>query len=199
MKNHPDSFTSKERGGTVREYKSKATLFGLPLVHMRSGSIPGEPVRPAIGWIAFGDKAYGLLLAGGGLAIGTIAGGGLAIGLVSVGGGSIGALALGGFALGGLALGGAAIGYVAIGGLAIGLLGAMGGLGIAKIFAIGGSAFAAHANDPMAQEFFRKFQWVDFRNPTARNIMTAIGWLPLVAMIFVFRIKTRSQAQRSAK
>jgi hypothetical protein len=36
---------------------------------------PGEKIQPAIGWIACGERAYGILYASGGIAVGGIASG----------------------------------------------------------------------------------------------------------------------------
>lgn len=76
------------------EYKSKRTLFGLPLLHINCG--PG--LRWARGVIAVGNVATGL-----------VALGGVSAGLLSLGGASLGLL----LALGGVALGGVSIGAVA--------------------------------------------------------------------------------------
>lgn len=110
------------------EYKSKRTLFGLPLVHIRFGR---RGLGVAKGIIAIGNCA-----------VGVIALGGFSLGLISVGGLSLGLLlSLGGWALGGLAMGGFAIGLVALGGAAVGLF-AMGG-GAFGMYAVGGGAFAS--------------------------------------------------------
>jgi hypothetical protein len=95
------------------EYKSKVTLFGLPLVHIKTGGRYGTSV--AKGVIAIGDVAMGVVSVGG-----------VSIGLLSLGGVSIGLLSLGGVALGGLTLGGVAIGLYALGGVSIGILQALG-------------------------------------------------------------------------
>lgn len=108
----------------------------------------------AIGWIAIGDRAQGVLFAAGGVAVGAISCGGLSFGLVSLGGLSIGAISLGGFALGIYSVGGGAIGYVAAGGGAMAMHAACGGLAVARDLAVGGQAIAAHANDPAARSFF---------------------------------------------
>src|SRR5262249_31665513 len=121
-------------------YRSKATLFGLPLVHIATGFDPQTgSKRIARGIIAIGDIAMGVFSMGG-LSIGGIAVGGAAIGLFSLGGLAIGAL---------MAVGGAAVGYVAIGGGALGY------------YAFGGGAFGAHAvsamsQDPQAIDFLKK-------------------------------------------
>jgi hypothetical protein len=110
--------------GLGYEYRSKATLFGWPLLHVTKGVDPatGRP-RVARGIIAVGDVAMG------GIAVGGVA---------------VGLLALGGLGLGFLALGGAAVGAVAVGGAAFGWYWAFGGLAVALGYAVGGLAFARH-------------------------------------------------------
>lgn len=99
------------------EYRSKTTLFGLPLVHIKISRY-GNAVAKGI--IAIGNISVGVLSLGG-----------LALGLLSFGGVSLGLLfAFGGCALGGISFGGFSIGALAFGGFAVG------------IYAIGGSAFA---------------------------------------------------------
>lgn len=73
------------------EYKSRSSLFGLPLVHINVGR--GGFYR-ATGIIAIGAMAKGVV------AIGLVSLGGLAIGAVSVGLLAAGAMALGGCAVG---------------------------------------------------------------------------------------------------
>ncbi len=89
----------------------------------------------AKGWIAIGDRAYGILFAAGGVAVGCISMGGAAIGVIAIGGAAVGLLAFGGFALGDLAIGGGAIGILAAGGVATAWIGAEGGLAVARQFA----------------------------------------------------------------
>jgi serine/threonine protein kinase len=132
-----------------REYRSKRTLWGWPLVHVASGwDLKTGRKRVAKGIIAIGDVAVGGLAVGG-LAIGGIALGGGAVGLIALGGGALGlVLALGGMAVGSIALGGMAVGLVALGGMAVGY------------YALGGTAYGAHALgsnfvDPEALRFFR--------------------------------------------
>ncbi len=107
------------------EYRSKAELFGWPLLHIAQGIDPktGLP-RVARGVIAIGN---------------------LAIGALAIGGIAIGGITLGGMALGVLALGGIAMGGVALGGLALAIYFAAGGLAISALYAIGGLALAPHA------------------------------------------------------
>lgn len=100
------------------EYRSRRTLFGLPLVH-----------------INLCDR--GLCRAKGVIAIGNVA-----TGLIAIGGFSAGLLTLGGFSAGLLALGGLAAGGISLGGLSVGLLAALGGAAVGQ-YAAGGTAFGS--------------------------------------------------------
>ncbi len=91
------------------EYKSKTTIFGIPLVHVNVGGRFRTSVAKGI--VAIGD-----------VSIGVVAIGGVAFGLFTIGGIAIGALAIGGVAIGGVAIGGVAIGGIAIGAVAIGII-----------------------------------------------------------------------------
>jgi len=147
------------------DYRSRRTLWGLPLVHVATGMDPETGRRRvAKGIIAIGDTARGVL-AFGGVAVGGIAFGGLAVGVIAIGGATLGLLAIGGLAVGLIAaFGGGAIGTIALGGGAIGY------------YAYGGSAWGAHAvsaiaKDPAAVAFFE---------PWATTLMQArMGWLPM--------------------
>ncbi|RCX22706.1 DNA-binding XRE family transcriptional regulator [Fontibacillus phaseoli] len=110
------------------EYKSKKTLFGIPLVHIHVG----RGIHVAKGIIAVGNISIGVL------SIGILALGGLSIGALAAGLVSLAALAIGLL----LGAGGIAAGIVAIGGLALGIL-TIGGLSIG-MFSLGGCAVASH-------------------------------------------------------
>ena len=116
------------RFGEPFEYRSAATLFGLPLVHINVAGRRGlSTMRTARGILAIGDLAIGVVAVGG-VALGGLAMGGMAVGAIGFAGLAAGLLALGGVAVGGFALGGCAIGAVAVGGFAAGW------------FAVGGEA-----------------------------------------------------------
>src|SRR5262249_58430228 len=69
-----------------KEFKSKTTIAGIPLVHIAYGINPATgKKRVAKGVIAIGDVAVGGL-AFGGVACGGLAFGGVAAGLMSIGG-----------------------------------------------------------------------------------------------------------------
>jgi transcriptional regulator with XRE-family HTH domain len=117
------------------EYKSKRTLFGLPLVHINVG----RGVYVAKGIFAIGTIAMGAV------SIGAVALGGLCLGAISLGLFSLAAVALGllfaggGLAVGAIAAGGVAVGIFAVGGLSLGMY-ALGGCAIASKVAVGGYA-----------------------------------------------------------
>ena len=104
------------------EYKSRLTVFGIPLVHINFG----RGMYKAKGIIAIGNFAVGLF----------------SMGLLSAGLISIGTASLGLLAFGGLALGGLAVGVYAAGGCALAARIAVGGYANAHI-AIGGAADGA--------------------------------------------------------
>ncbi len=164
-----------------KEYRSKTTLFGLPLLHIVSGLDPKTGrTRVAKGIFAFGDIAVGLVAVGG-LATGGIAFGGLAIGVVSFGGFALAlAAALGGVAVGGFAFGGLAVGGVALGGGAVGY------------FAAGGGGFGIHGwfgehGDPEAIDFFRAWAfnwpawvtWIGIGSPILASAAWGFMWIVL--------------------
>jgi len=175
------------------EYISPWKFLGLPLLHIRTGRVRGARLRPAIGWIAIGDVAIGVLLSVGGLAVGGLSIGGFSIGLIAMGGVSLGAVAFAGIALGVYAAtGGLAIGYLAHGGCALGWHAAEGGMAVARDFALGDSASAAHANDAAAQQATSAIRFFDVANHLLRHPwIFAIAWSPLLLTIW--------QAQRARR
>ena len=201
QRRHPELFRAKPAPETL-EYRSRATLFGLPLVHYRSFAEvrrPGEAVKPAVGWIALGQRAYGILYASGGVAVGGIANGGLSIGVIALGGCSIGLLALGGFALGGIALGGGAMGWIASGGVALAWKAALGGMAGAHELAWGGAALAEHVNDPVARQFFQDHPLLDFSRSFTRNLFWALCFGPVSIQMMIWIWWRRKHEKRSQK
>jgi hypothetical protein len=167
-------------------YESRLRFLGLPLVHVATGRMEhGRYCRGiARGWIAVGDIAFGGLIAVGGLAVGTL----------SIGGLALGGLSLAGLAVGGVALGGLAAGFIAAGGAAFGWAAAIGGLAVAREFALGGAALGAHANDGAAREFFQQ--------PPARyaqSVLQHARWLGLLVLIPIVVGLRSAQEDRPAK
>lgn len=113
------------------EYKSKTTVFGVPLVHVNIG----------LGRVAKGIFSFGLVSVGvvsvGLVSVGLLAFGTVALGLISLGAISLGLIvALGAVAIGMIALGGLAIGCFSMGGCSIGLF-AFGGYANGRFIAVG--------------------------------------------------------------
>ncbi|MBS0660707.1 MAG: sigma-70 family RNA polymerase sigma factor [Verrucomicrobia bacterium] len=150
----PDLVAAGDARHRPAEYISARRLWGLPLLHLRTGVPP--PGAPAVcGWIALGDRALSPFLAVGAFACAPISIGAVSVGLVSVG-----VLGLGAWSLSTLAVGGIAVGAVALGWHAFGSLVAFGwtsavanGLAAAREYAVGGHAWAAHENDAVARAF----------------------------------------------
>jgi predicted Ser/Thr protein kinase len=138
-----------------REYKSKATIFGVPLLHVASGIDPKTGQRRiAKGIIALGDIAIGGLACGG-FAMGGVTFGGVSVGMVSFAGLAVGLVAaIGGLAIGSFAFGGLAMGGIAVGGISVGWY-AFGGTGWGR-FVLSGAR-----QDPEAVALFRgwAFSW----------------------------------------
>jgi predicted Ser/Thr protein kinase len=173
------------RGFYGFEYKSKTTLFGLPLVHMATGFDPATGrKRVAKGIFAYGDVACGVV-AFGGVAYGGLVFGGLGFGVFPIAGVAIGLFALGGLAISLLvALGGVAVSAVATGGLAVGYF-AQGGL------ALGVHASGSNGYDPVCSEFFRLWYgpWVNWLMVI---LISPTFIVPLVS-VFIGRVVNRRQ------
>jgi hypothetical protein len=137
------------------EFRSRITLFGLPLVHIRIGDRFTVLNKPVKAWIVVGHVAIGGFFAFGVVPIAPISIGGFSFGLLS-----LGALAVGGVSAGGIALGiwpvfGALlIGWQAFNGcFAIGWSAAVGMFALAHDFALGQFVHAAQANNETVGQF----------------------------------------------
>lgn len=117
------------------EYRSKRTLFGLPLVHINCGI-----GRTATGVFALGLKARGIVSIGC-FSVGVLSFGVLSVGALSLGVAALGLLALGSIAVGAVAFGAVAVGIWAIGALALGVV-ANGAAAFGHFLAIGDFASA---------------------------------------------------------
>ena len=173
------------------EYKSKWTLFGLPLVHVNMGH--GWP-RRAKGIIAVGNIATGILALGG-IAVGLLTLGGVGIGLIALGGMALGSFALGGVSIGLIAWGGVALGWLAIGGVSLGVY-AIGGIVTASRVAVGDIAAAPLAVGQIA-DGVQAFVVESGTSPAADQARAAItqtcagapGWLSRLLQWAVRTIK----------
>jgi hypothetical protein len=158
-----------------KRYRSKATLFGLPVLDIALGPKNGELRGRAKGIIAIGDIATGLF-AFGGIARGIVAFGGVSIGLFSIGGCAFGLLtAIGGFSIGALASGGGALGILANGGGAIGVY-AEGG-GAIGLHARGGNGFGSPAEFAPVQWFFGTWP------PTGLSSILSMLWIIAIDVV----------------
>ncbi len=188
-----------------RQWTSSVHLLGLPLVEIRFGSprpSPGEapdgrrPPNVARGWIALGERAYGVIFAMGNVAVGGIAVGGvfsaglvalgaINLGVVAVGALSIGVVGIGGLGAGVFALGGVAVGWFAAGGCAMAWRAAKGGVAWAHDFALGSPATAAHANDQAARDFIEQCGFFETGERLALALSRLEGWTQLVVFALV--------------
>lgn len=166
---NPQAFQlqADQKGSKQHEYKSQLRLFGTPLFHFKFGMLEIDE-DPAVGWIAGGSKAYGLLLAWGGVAIAPISVGIVSVGLVSIGAVGFGLIGIGTVGIGIIGFGASAIAYKAYGSLsALGWESAFSnGFSIAKDAAIAPLAYAAEINNEQAADITslsllaQNYQWV---------------------------------------
>ena len=141
---------------TGKRYRSKATLFGLPVIDVAVGPKDGELRGHAKGIIAIGDIATGGIALGG-IARGVVAVGGFAVGLFALGGAGVGLLCgCGGFGVGGLASGGGSVGICASGGFAAGVV-AQGGAALGLYTRDGRNFGRAASSQPV--EPFDSLSW----------------------------------------
>jgi len=161
---------------TGRRRRSRATILGMPVLHIAQGPWGDEVRGRARGFIAIGDDARGFLAVGG-IARGVVAIGGVAIGGFSLGGVALGGIAIGGAVLGLIASGGAAAGGVSVGGGSVGII-ADGGLAFG-VFArgqpgVGPFVDTASINATPADRLFDALSW--FFGPGAGSPTTI--WQP---------------------
>lgn len=152
---NPDAFQREvdKPNAKQREYKSKLTLAGVPLIHIQFGTYEQDDAA-AFGWIAGGNRARGLLFAWGAVAIAPISVGILSVGVITIGAVGVGLFSMGTVAIGVIGFGSSAIAYKAYGGLsALGWESAgSGGFAIAKEAAVGTIALAEQVNNEIAAE-----------------------------------------------
>jgi RNA polymerase sigma factor (sigma-70 family) len=178
------------------EYRSRWTLLGLPLLHIRWNCEEGGKNLPAKGWIAIGNTAYGVLFASGAFAVGLVSMGALAVGGVALGGFGIGLFAFGGMSLGVAAMGGLSLGYLAFGGGAVAWLAAFGGAAIARHYAMGGSVIALHANDHAAWDFMQTCAFFRFQGTIFYALVVNSFITPGLLALLVKRLRHRKSVAR---
>ncbi len=174
------------------EYRSKAALFGWPLLHVATGVEPltGRK-RSARGIIALGSAPVGVF-AFGDFAVGVIACGIVGCGLISVSVIAVGVVAMGSVAIGlGMGMGVAAIGAVAAGSVALGY------------YSSGPIAWGVHvaSHDPSAQAFFDNpkthslMQEVSLACIIAMPVFIAIGLVPKLMAVFAERRSRKARTK----
>jgi RNA polymerase sigma factor (sigma-70 family) len=178
------------------EYRSRASLFGWPLLHVRIGDRFDVIRGPVKAWIAIGSShAIGLLFASGGLAIAPISFGGIAIGLVPFGALALGLLSIGAGSLGVWAYGGMAIGWEVYGGCGFAWHSAMGGIVAARDFALGGIAHAAQANNETANQYFQQNFFSRAANAVANHgLLLMLLWV--IPVTLQSRIVAKARQRR---
>lgn len=189
----PDLFASPDDqpGSGKREYISRIRFLGFPLVHAKL-AMAEDGEKPAVAWIALGDRAYGLLFAWGGFAVAPISVGIVSCGILTVGAVGFGLAAMGTVGVGLLAMGASAIGYKAYGSLsALGWESAFSpGFSIAKEAAIGPVAYAKEVNNELAASIVN-LSTVDQTYVMVLGIMTLLVIVPVVWWARVVRKKTQ--------
>lgn len=181
------------------EYRSRFSLLGLPLVHVRIGDRFDVLRGPVKAWIAIGSShAVGVIFASGGIAVAPLSFGGIAIGLLPFGAIAMGMFPLGAISLGVRAYGGLAIGWQAFCGCGFAWNAVMGGMAFAHDFALGGIAHAAQANTEMAKQFVQ--QNLFFR--CARTVLNhgfvmMLAWV--IPLVLLSRVVARARRQREQK
>ena len=158
--------------GSVYEYKSEKTIFGMPLVHIHIG----WGAKKAKGFIAIGNIAKGFI------SIGLLSMGFLSIGLLSLGVIGFGSLvaglliAVGAVSVGALSIGAVAIGLISLGAVSIGMY-SIGAVAIASRVAVGDHAYAPIAVGRVAdgvRYFIDTSAARDFSTVNAQEVRNAI-------------------------
>ena len=172
------------------EYRTKASLFGLPLIHVALGINPATGrKRTATGIIALGSSPRGLF-AFGDIAVGLVACGLFSLGVVSISVVAIGVLAVGSLAVGLVfAMGGLAMAPVVMGGAAIGYY-ASGMIALGKHVSGGNAPYDPEAARMFGQHLKGLPEWIFRLSMAATPVFLAIGFVPsFMAMIAARRAR----------
>jgi hypothetical protein len=165
------------------EYRSRLSLLGLPLIHVRIGDRFDVLRGPVKAWIAIGSShAVGMIFAMGGIAVAPIAFGGVAIGVFSLGAIALGIFPMGAISLGFCAYGGLAVGWQVFCGCGAAWNAAMGGIVVAHNYAVGGIARALHTNSSLVKEYYDQNMFFQVAQVIARHgFLTMMLWVVPVA------------------
>ncbi len=178
------------------EFRSRASLFGLPLVHVRLGDRFDVVRGPVKAWIAIGSShAVGVIFASGGIAVAPIAFGGIGIGIFSFSAIALGIFSIGAIAIGGWAYGAAAIGWQIFCGMGVAWNAGEGGLILTRDFALGAYAHAAQANTEAAKQFIFNRWFFSVAHVISRHgLLVQLAWI--IPMFFQARLVTRARRRR---
>ena len=183
------------------EYRSRWSLLGLPLIHVRAGNSFDLLRGPVKAWIAIGgSQAMGVIFAWGGIAVAPISFGGIAIGLLPFGAIALGVFPIGAITVGIWAYGAAAIGWQIYSGCGIAWKAAAGGMVAARDFALGGIACAAQANTKIAEQFFQQSFFFQIGQAISRyNLLLMLTWaVPVFVKVWLVARARRRQEQQTA-
>jgi hypothetical protein len=175
------------------EYRSRAKFLGLPLVHIRIGDRFDVLQAPVKGWIAMGNFAIGGLFAFGGLVIAPFGIGFCVLGLVPFAGIAIGLVPVGGLAVGGWTYGALAIGWQSLGCFAIALNTAAGSIAIARDYAWGQIAWAAHVNSAAPESLLPS--WYSKGGEFIERYSLWMNFLWIAPLFAQWRIVKKQKAQ----
>ena len=193
----PDLFEAPEDqlGSKKREYKSKISFLGFPLVHVKL-AMQEENESPAVRWIAAGHKAYGLLFAWGGIAVAPVSVGIISGGIVTVGAVGFGLIGMGTVGIGVLGIGAVAIGYKAYASASsLGWESAFSpGFSIAREAAIGPIAYAKEVNSELAASI-TNLSAIDQTYGIVLGAMALLVIVPVILWSNAVRKKIRKPAQ----
>ena len=180
------------------EYRSRWSLFGLPLVHVRLGDRYDVIRGPVKAWIAIGSShAVGVIFASGGLAVAPISFGAIAVGVLPFGAVSLGIFSLGAVSLGVWCFGALAVGWQVFSGCGVAWSAATGGIVFAHGFAEGGIAYAMQANTAAAAQFIQNNLFFRVARVVSNHqLLMMLAWF--IPMMLQTRVVSRARRQREA-
>ncbi len=180
------------------EYRSRWSLLGLPLLHVRVGDRFDHMRPPVTAWIAIGSShAVGVIFAAGGIAVAPICFGGVGIGIVSYAAIALGIFSAGPIALGVWGYGALVVGWQVCCGCGLAWNAATGGLAIAHDFAVGGIAHAAQANTEIARQFIQHASFFRFSEWVSRYHLWMIWIVPVILQSWSTARARRRQWQQN--
>ncbi len=178
------------------EFRSRASLFGMPLVHVRLGDRFDVLRGPVKAWIAIGSShSVGVIFASGGIAVAPVAFGGIAIGILPFGAIALGIFSIGAIAIGGWAYGALAVGWQIFCGCGVAWNAGEGGLIFARDIALGAFAHAAQANTEAAKQFIYNSLFFRIGYAISRHsLLVQLTWI--IPMFLQARVVTRARRRR---